>query len=179
MIFGRRHSTEQGYAMSDLIAVAYDDRATAEKVRDELAQLTREHVIEIEDAVVVTRGDDGKVKLHQTLHPAGAGAAGGALWGGLIGLVFLAPLLGMAIGAAAGGISGAVTDLGIDDRFMKELGESLPEGGAALFVLVRKVTPDKVIPRISGYGGRVIQSSLSSEAEQRLQEALSASPATS
>jgi uncharacterized membrane protein len=163
--------------MSDLIAVAYDDRATAEQVRDELAQLTREHVIEIEDAVVVARGEDGKVRLHQTLNPAGAGAASGALWGGLIGLIFLAPLLGAAIGAAAGGASGAVTDLGIDDQFMKELGEKLPEGGAALFVLVRKSTPDKVIPRISPYGGRVIQSSLSTEAEEKLQEALSATAA--
>jgi uncharacterized membrane protein len=164
--------------MSDLIAVAYPDRATAEQVRDELARLTREHVIEIQDAVVVTREADGKVKLHQTLNPAGAGAAGGALWGGLIGLIFLAPLLGAAIGAAAGGVSGALTDLGVDDRFMKELGQSLPEGGAALFVLVRKVTPDKVIPRISEYGGRVVHSSLSAEAEEKLQEALSANPAS-
>ena len=160
--------------MSDLIGVAYDDRATAENVRQELARLTREHVIEIEDAVVVTREPDGKVKLHQSLHPAGAGATSGALWGGLIGLIFLAPLLGAALGAAAGAAGGAVTDLGIDDNFMRELGRSLPEGGAALFVLVRQVTPDKVIPRISQYGGKIIQSSLSNESEQRLQEALSA-----
>jgi uncharacterized membrane protein len=163
--------------MSDLIAVAYDDRATAERVRDELAQMTREHVIEIEDAVVVTREPGGKVKLQQTVNPAGAGAAGGALWGGLIGLIFLAPLLGAAIGAAVGGASGAATDFGVDDRFMKELGQNLPEGGAALFVLVRRATPDKVLPRISGYGGRVIQSSLSREAEEKLQEALSATGA--
>ena len=164
--------------MSDLIAVAYHDRVTAERVRDELAQLTREHVIEIDDAVVVTRDEKGKVKLHQTVNPAGAGAAGGALWGGLIGLIFLAPLLGAAIGAVAGGAVGAVTDLGVDDDFMRELGANLPEGGAALFVLVRQVTPDKVLPRISKYGGRVIQSSLSTDAEQKLQEALSATPAS-
>jgi uncharacterized membrane protein len=163
--------------MSDLIAVAYDDRDTAERVRNELAQMTREHVIEIEDAVVVTRDAKGKVQLHQAVNPAGAGAAGGALWGGLIGLIFLAPLLGMAIGAAAGAAGGAMNDLGVDDQFMKELGQSLPEGGAALFVLVRRSTPDKVLPRISGFGGRVIQSSLSTEAEQKLQEALSATGA--
>ena len=163
--------------MSDLIAVAYDDRETAERVRDELALMTREHVIEIADAVVVTRDEKGKVKLHQTVNPAGAGAAGGALWGGLIGLIFLAPLLGAALGAAVGGATGALTDLGVDDNFMRELGQNLPEGGAALIVLVRKVTPDKVIPRISGYGGRVIQSSLSTESEEKLQEALSATTA--
>jgi uncharacterized membrane protein len=160
--------------MSDLIAVAYPDRDTAEKVRAELARLTREHVIEVADAVVVTREPNGKVKLHQTVNPAGTGAAGGALWGGLIGLIFLAPLLGAAIGGAVGAASGAVTDLGIEDNFMKELGQSLPEGGAALFVLVRQVTPDKVLPRISEYGGKVLQTSLSNESEQRLQEALDA-----
>jgi uncharacterized membrane protein len=164
--------------MSDLIAVAYDDRATAERVRDELAAMTREHVIEIADAVVVARDEKGKVKLHQTLNPAGVGAASGALWGGLIGLIFLAPLLGAAIGAAAGGATGALTDLGVDDNFMKNLGQSLPEGGAALIVLVRKVTPDKVLPRISEYGGQVIQTSLSTEAEEKLQEALSATGST-
>jgi uncharacterized membrane protein len=143
-------------------------------VRNELGRLTREHVIEIEDAVVATREADGRVKLHQAVNPAGAGAAGGALWGGLIGLIFLAPLLGAAIGAGVGAASGALTDLGIDDNLMRDLGQSVPEGGAALFVLVRQVTPDKVIPRISQYGGKILQSSLSDEAEQRLQEALSA-----
>jgi uncharacterized membrane protein len=163
--------------MSDLIAVAYPDRATAEKVRGELARLMREHVIEVADAVVATREPNGKVKLHQTVNPAGTGAAGGALWGGLIGLIFLAPLLGAAIGGAVGAASGAVTDLGIEDNFMKELGQSLPEGGAALFVLVRQVTPDKVLPRISEYGGKVLQTSLSNESEERLQEALDAGAA--
>jgi uncharacterized membrane protein len=160
--------------MSDLIAVAYPDQATAERVRDELARLTREHVIEIEDAVVVTRESNGKVKLHQTVNPTGAGAAGGALWGGLIGLIFLAPLLGAAIGAAAGAAGGAATDLGIEDNFMKEVGQSLPEGGAALFALVRQVTPDKVLPRISEFGGKILQTSLSNESEERLQQALDA-----
>jgi uncharacterized membrane protein len=163
--------------VSNLIAVAYPDQPTAERVRDELARLTREHVIEIEDAVVVTRQPDGNVKLHQTVNPAGAGAAGGVLWGGLIGLIFLAPLLGAAIGAAAGAAGGALSDPGIEDNMMKELGHTLPEGGAALFVLVRQVTPDKVIPRISQYGGKILQSSLSNESEQRLQEALDAAAA--
>jgi uncharacterized membrane protein len=159
--------------MSDLIAVAYEDEATAVLARDELFQLVRERVIELDDAVVVTRDPEGEIKLHQSVGTASAGAAGGALWGGLIGLVFLAPLLGMAVGAAAGGPAGRATDYGVDDRFMKELGERLPPGGAALIVLVRSSTPDKVLPRIAGYGGDVIRSSLSNEAEARLTAALS------
>ncbi len=158
--------------MSNLVAISYPERETAEQVRRTLVEMQKEHIIELEDMVVVTRTEDGKVKLHQARSMAGAGAVGGALWGGLIGLLFLAPVVGMAIGAAAGGAAGALTDLGVDDRFMKDLGASLTPGGAAVIVLVRKSTPDKVLPRISEYGGHVVQTSLSHEAEERLRAAL-------
>ena len=160
--------------MSDLIAIAYPDQETAERVRQTLGQLTVEHVLELDDAVVVTRDQSGKVKLHQAVRPAAAGAASGALWGGVIGMLFLAPLLGAAIGAAAGGASGALANFGVDDQFMKQLGEKLAPGGAAVIVLVHEVTPDKVLPRIEQFGGDVIQSSLDAESEARLQEALNA-----
>jgi len=158
--------------MSNLIAIAYPDVETARSVQAELGQLTKEQSIVLDDMVVIERRPDGKVKLHQSTSTAGVGAAGGALWGGLIGLIFLAPLLGMAVGAAAGGAAGALTDVGVDDKFMKDLGTNLKEGGAAVVVLVRQSTPDKVLPRISQYGGEVIQSSLDDETEARLQEAL-------
>jgi uncharacterized membrane protein len=164
--------------VSDLIAVAYPDKNTAESVRDRLLRLTAEHVIELEDAVIVDRDENGKVKLHQVQSPAARGAMGGALWGGLIGLLFLAPLLGMAIGAAAGGASGAMVDAGVNDNFMKDLGQKLPTGGAALIVLVRKMTPDKVLPQISQYGGEVLQTSLDDESEERLREVLEAGATT-
>jgi uncharacterized membrane protein len=160
--------------MSDLIAVAYPDKQTADTVRSRLVELVSEHVIEIEDAVVVDRDEDGKVKLHQLYSPAATGAASGALWGGLIGLLFLAPLFGALMGAAAGGVAGSFSDVGISDPFMKELGQKLTPGGAALIVLVRKVTPDKVLPEIASYGGDVIQTSLDDESEQRLREVLEA-----
>jgi uncharacterized membrane protein len=158
--------------MSNLVAIAYPDRETAEQVRRTLIEMQKEHIIELDDMVVVTRAEGGKVKLHQSVSIAGAGAAGGALWGGLIGLLFLAPVFGMAVGAAAGGASGALTDIGVDDKFMKELGTHLDEGSAALIVLVRKSTPDKVLPRIKEYGGHVLQTSLSDEAEEGLRTAL-------
>ena len=160
--------------MSDLIAVAYPDRDTAEQVRRTLGQLSIEHVIKLDDVVVVSRDEEGKVKLHQAVRPAAAGAASGALWGGLIGLLFLAPLFGMAIGAAAGGASGALTDHGINDEFMKGLGEKLAPGSSAVIVLIHEVTPDKVLPRIEKFGGEVIQSSLDEATETRLREALEA-----
>jgi uncharacterized membrane protein len=158
--------------VSNLIAIAYPDVQTAEEVRTTLGQLQTEKVIEIEDMVVVTRDAKGKVKLHQAVSPGAAGAAGGALWGGLIGLLFLAPLLGMAVGAASGGLFGSAADVGVDDNFMKELGSKLEGGSAALVVLVRQSTPDKVLPRVQQYGGHVIQSSLSDDREAELRAAI-------
>src|SRR3954447_6687888 len=158
--------------MSTLIAIAYPDTQTAERVRAELVQATKEQLIQLEDAVVVEHQPDGKIKLHQAMSTAGAGAAGGALWGGLIGLLFLAPLFGMAIGAASGAVAGKVTDVGVNDNFMKELGAKMPAGGAALIVLGRADAPEKVIERVRSYGGHVIQTSRDEEAGARLRAAL-------
>lgn len=163
--------------MANLVAIAYDDLGTAQQAMATVGELVKEHSLEIEDAVIVEKQQDGKIKLHQP-SMAGAGAAGGALWGGLIGLIFLMPLFGMAIGAASGAIAGKASDYGIDDNFMKELGDKLQAGNAAVFVLVREATRDKVLPEISKYGGHVIQSSLSNEQEAALQEALDARGAT-
>src|SRR3954452_19489571 len=158
--------------MSTLVAIAYPDRATAESVRQELIRATKEHILNLEDAVVVEHQLDGKIKLHQAMSTTGAGAAGGALWGGLIGLIFLAPLFGMAVGAASGAAAGKVTDAGVNDKFMKELGEKVAPGGAALIYLGRSDAPEKVLDRVKQYGGHVIQTSLDSEAEERLRSAL-------
>jgi uncharacterized membrane protein len=157
--------------MANLVAIAYDDLDQAKKVTRTIGELVKEHTLTIEDVVIVEHRPGGKMKLHQP-SLAGVGAASGALWGGLIGLIFLVPLFGMAVGAAAGAAGGAMSDYGIDDDFMKDLGQKLPEGGAAVFVLVREATRDKVVPEVSKYGGHVIQSSLSNEQEAALQEAL-------
>ncbi len=122
--------------------------------------------------MIVERLPDGKVKLHQP-STAAAGALGGAFWGGLIGLVFLMPLVGMAIGAATGAATGSLADYGIDDSFMKQLGADLQPGGAAVFVLIRKVSADKILPNIK-IPGKVIRTSLSDENEAALQAALDA-----
>jgi uncharacterized membrane protein len=157
--------------VANLVAIAYDDVDQARQVTATLGQLAKEHSITLEDVVIVEHQPGGKMKLHQP-SLAGLGAASGALWGGLIGLIFLVPLFGLAIGAATGAAAGALSDYGIDDDFMKDLGQKLPEGAAAVFVLVREATADKVVPEVSKYGGHVIQSSLSNEQETALQEAL-------
>jgi uncharacterized membrane protein len=158
--------------VSDLVAIAYDDLPTAQRVASNLGEAVKAHVIEVDDVAVVEHRGDGKVKLHQP-SLAGIGAAGGAMWGGLIGLLFFAPLFGMAIGAAAGAAGGALSDTGVDDEFLKRLGSELEPGKAALIVLVRKMSADKVLPEIE-VPGTVIQTSLSNEDENALQEALDA-----
>jgi uncharacterized membrane protein len=158
--------------MATLVAIAYPDTATAEQVRTELIQASKEHLVDLQDVVVVERRADGKIKLHQAIGTTGAGAAGGALWGGLIGLLFLAPLFGMAIGAASGALAGKFTDVGVNDDFMKQLGANLPSGGAALIALAKSQAPDKLLERVGKYGGEVIQSSLSEEDEAALRHAL-------
>jgi uncharacterized membrane protein len=165
--------------MSTLVAIAYPDADTAERVRGELVQATKEHLLQLEDAVVVVHEPDGKIKLHQAMSTTGAGAAGGALWGGLIGLIFLAPLFGMAIGAASGALAGKVSDVGVNDDFMKQLGAKLPPGAAALIMLGRAEAPERVLERVKPYGGEVIQTSLDTEQEDRLRSALGETAASS
>ena len=135
--------------MSTLVAIAYPDADTAERVRAELIQATKEHLLTLEDAVVVVHQPDGKIKLHQATSMAGVGAAGGAMWGGLIGLLFLAPLFGMAIGAATGAVAGKASDVGVNDGFLKELGAKLPPGGAALIALGQAGARDKLLERVA------------------------------
>jgi uncharacterized membrane protein len=156
--------------MPDLIVVAFPDEATAFAVRGELMALQKEYLIEMEDVVIVTREADGDVQLHQAVNLTASGALGGGFWGGLVGLLFLNPLIGAAVGAGAGAIAGKLSDVGIDDAFMRNVGRSLDKGGSALCVLVRKMTGDKVLERLGAFKakGRVIQTSLTREAEGRL-----------
>ncbi|MBB5690879.1 DUF1269 domain-containing protein [Roseomonas alkaliterrae] len=160
--------------MADLVIIAYPDLQTAEAARARLIALQKEYLIELGDAVVAERLADGTVKLHQLINTTAAGAAGGALWGTLIGLLFLNPLLGAAAGAGAGALSGYLTDVGIDDKFLKGTAEALAPGQAALCVLVRKVTADKVLPAMAQFGGTVLRTSLTEAQEARLRDALKA-----
>ena len=160
--------------MSTLVVIEYDDLFKAEEVRLSLMKLKKDYLIDLEDAVVAVKDQKGKVRLHQAVNLTAAGALTGGFWGMLIGMIFLNPLLGMAMGAAAGAVSGALRDVGINDNFMKELAANMKPGSSTLFVLVRKVTPDKVLDEIKGTGGKVLQTSLSHEDEAKLQAALSA-----
>src|SRR5215467_6616684 len=146
--------------MSDLVVIAFPTEAKAEEVRQKLLGMQKEYLIELGDAVIAVKQPNGSVKLNQLFHPTTTGAVSGTFWGTLIGLIFLMPLAGAAIGAASGALGGALTDVGINDRFMKDAAQSLQSGQAALFLLIRKMTTDKVLAALQGEGGTVVRTSL-------------------
>ena len=158
--------------MSDLIAIAFDSREKARSALQRAVEMQKEHLVDLGDAVIVSKDESGKVSLQQSINTTAIGATQGGLWGTLIGLLFLNPLLGLAVGAASGALGGYLTDIGIDDDFMKRMGEELTPGSSALFVLVRKSTPDRVLPELRELGGKVFHTSLSREQEEKLREAL-------
>jgi uncharacterized membrane protein len=158
--------------MSDLVVIAFPTEAKAEEVRQKLIAMQKEYLIEMDDAVVAAKDAQGRIKLNQLINTTTVGAVSGTFWGALIGLIFLMPLVGAAMGAASGALGGALTDLGINDKWMKETAAAIQPGTAALFVLVRKVTADKVLERLKGEGGTVMKTSLDHTKEAALQAAL-------
>lgn len=162
--------------MSDLVVIVYPTEAKAEEIRQKLFSLQKEYLIELSDAVIAVKQENGKVKLNQLMNTTAVGAASGGFWGLMIGAIFLMPILGAALGAASGALSGALSDFGINDAFMKELAANLQPDNAALFVLIHKMTTDKVLDAIKGTGGSVLKTSLDHTKEQALRDALTASP---
>jgi len=158
--------------MADLVVIAFPTETKAEEVRQKLLAMQKDYLIELGDAVIAAKDDKGNIKLNQLLSTTAAGAVSGTFWGTLIGLIFLMPLAGAAIGAASGAVSGALTDVGINDRWMKEVAATIQPGTAALFLLIRKVTVDKVLEGLRGEGGTVLRTSLDHTKEAALQEAL-------
>ena len=158
--------------MSNLVVIGFDDETTAFEMRAELAKMQKEYLIEMEDVVVVTKDENDKVKLHQAVNLTASGAVGGSFWGMLIGFLFLNPLAGAAVGAGAGALSGKMADIGVNDKFMKELGQTFTPGTSALFVLVRKATPDKVLEGLKKFKGTVIQTSLTKDKDEELRQVL-------
>jgi uncharacterized membrane protein len=158
--------------MSNLIVIGFNDESTAFAMRAELVKMQKEYLLEMEDVVVVTKDEKDQVKLHQAVNLTASGAVGGSFWGLLIGFLFLNPLAGAAVGAGAGALSGKLADIGINDKFMKDLGETFTPATSALFVLVRKATPDKVLEGLKGFKGKIIQTSLTKDKEEELRKVL-------
>jgi len=162
--------------MSSLVVLGFDGITAADEVLNKVRGLKAQHLIDLEDAVVVERDAEGKVHVKQAVNLTRLGAASGGLsgafWGTLVGLLFLNPLAGMAIGAAAGAgggaLSGSLIDFGVNDDFVKKLAETIPNNSSALFVLVREATMDKVVAEIQQWNPRILNTNLTGEQEAKL-----------
>jgi uncharacterized membrane protein len=158
--------------MADLIVIGYDDEETADKAAAEVERLSSELVIEPEAVAVIRRDKEGKYHVSTTHHPVALGATWGMFWGALFGLIFFIPVFGLAIGAGLGALMGAITKAGIDRQFQQQVRDQVQPGTSALFLVVDKITPDKAIEALSKYGGTVLKTSLTRDAERQIQEAL-------
>lgn len=160
--------------MNDLLVITFPSEQKAEEVRRKLFEIQTENLIDMSDAVVAVKDAERHVRLNQFFNTTAIGGVSGMFWGSLIGLIFMMPVAGAALGAASGAVSGTLTDFGIDDKFMKEVAGAIPAGGAALFVLVRKMTTDKVLEGLKGAGGDVIRTSFDKSKEEAIRAALAA-----
>jgi uncharacterized membrane protein len=155
-----------------LVVLGFADESGAFALRDLLSDLEEEGVIEIGDAVVATRNTAGKVRLHQSLPLVAARMAVGSFTGLMLGMMLLNPLFGVIAGAGAGALSGALGDIGIDDAFMKQLGETLTPGSSALFVVVGKRKREELEKALKPFAGKftLLQTTLPAENEARLRQ---------
>ena len=158
--------------MADLIAIGYPDEATATAAAEEARRLARDLIIQPDAIAVIVRHEDGSYEVHTNHHAVGAGATWGMFWGFLFGLLFFIPVFGLAIGAGMGALMGKFAKTSIDKQFQEQVRDMLKPGTSCLFLLLEKVTPDKAVEAMSKYGGTVLKTSLSTEDEKALQEAL-------
>jgi uncharacterized membrane protein len=162
--------------MAELIAIGYPDETTAALAEAEVQRLSSELIIEPDAVATIVRDKEGKYHVSTNHHAVGGGATWGMFWGLLFGLLFFVPVFGMAVGAGLGALFGKIEKTGIDKQFQEQVRDMIKPGTSALFIVVEKVTPDKAVEAMSQYGGTVLKSSLSKDAEAELQEALHGSP---
>jgi uncharacterized membrane protein len=158
--------------MAHLVVLGVDNHSDAERLFDLAGDLAKQELLQLEDAAYAYKDDKGKVRIHQAISLTGAGAASGALWGTLIGLLFLMPVAGLAIGAGTGALAGKLADVGINDDTIKQIGQQLQQGKAAVFILARSATVDRVIDAIKPFNPTVIQTNLTKDREEELVQAL-------
>ena len=160
--------------MATLSAWKFPDALGAERAEETLLSLQKQGLITVHDAAVVSwRQGAKKPKTRQLNSLTGAGALGGSFWGLLFGLIFFVPLLGLAIGATMGALAGSMSDVGIDDDFIRDVRKRVTPGSSALFLLTSDVVQDKVLEAFAGQQLELIHTNLGKEQELALRKAFS------
>ena len=160
--------------MATLSVLKFDTQGGADEGLELVKSLQKQQLITLQDAAIVTWPEGAKKpKTKQLINMAGMGAMNGAFWGMLFGLIFFVPLLGMAVGAAFGALGGSMSDVGIDDEFIKKTKEKVTEGTSALFLLTSDAVTDKVVEQLKSLKFEIVSTSLSKEQEDMLKEAFS------
>jgi uncharacterized membrane protein len=172
-----RHTEGKRFTMATLVAIGYPDETTATAAADEAQRLAADLIIQPDAIAVISRDTEGRFHVTTNHHAVGEGATWGMFWGLLFGMLFFIPFFGMALGAGLGALMGKLTKSGIDKTFQDQVRDLLQPGTSALFLVVEQATPDKAVEAMSRFGGTVLKSSLSKEAEAELQEALHGGPA--
>jgi uncharacterized membrane protein len=158
--------------MATLTVWKFDSPGGAANALTTLEQMQKQELIHVEDGATVTWQEGKKKPKTEQMHSlTGGGALGGGFWGLLFGLLFFVPLLGLAVGAAMGALAGSMSDVGIDDDFIRQVREEVTPGTSALFVMTSGAVVDKVVDEFRHSGATLVSSNLSTEQESKLREA--------
>jgi uncharacterized membrane protein len=158
--------------MPELVAIGYPDETSALAVEQEAQHLADELIIQPDAIAVVVRQADGKYQVTTNHHAVGSGATWGMFWSVYFGLLLFVPVLGMSMGAGLGSLFGKLEQAGIDKEFQAQVRELLTPSTSALFLVLEDATADAAVRTLSRYGGTILETSLSKEAEGKLQCAL-------
>lgn len=158
--------------MTDLIVIGFDGTHKADEALLQLQQLEKEHLIDLEDAAVVIRNAAGDIKIRQTTDLTSATTLAGGVWGLLIGALLANPIIGIVVGTGIGAFGGVTADIGINDDFIEELGQTLSPDSSAVFILAKQTTTDRVSEDLRPFKGRILHTSLSVDDETRLRQLL-------
>lgn len=188
---------------SNIHVVMFDDYFGAEQMLENVNTWVEKGWLNVEDAVVVTRGSGSDtpvmpvtaagteqamvvpgaqsapggrdVEIKQTTKRSGKFALGGGGVGLLAGLLLGGPIGGLVLGAAVGAIAGAMKDSGISDDFIKEVSAGLRPGTSALFLMTSGGDEEKILAELRPHKATLLKTTLSPEREAALRAALSKS----
>lgn len=159
--------------MSNLVVIVFENEEDAGKVRESVRQLQRQNLLSLDDSAVVVKDANGKVSVQNEMDRGiKIGAIGGGLIGVMLGFIFF-PLSGLIVGVLGGALVGKMTDLGVDQKFVKEVETAMHPSTSAIFLLVRQADPNAALAALKPYNGTLYHTSLSTEAEESLRRVLS------